>query len=77
MDLTAQYLARQPCLIRLGAVGAVRPHIAAGIIRGHDLTQHPSIAVGGRRHGEATDKAIAAVDGDVRFVAEGRDRDHW
>ena len=52
MDLAAQHLARQPRLIRFGAIGAVRPHIAARVIRGHHLAQHLAIAVGRRRHGE-------------------------
>ena len=77
MDLAAQHLGRQPRLIRLGAVGAVRPHIAARIVRRHDLGQHPAITVGGRRRRTFADEAIAAVDDDVRFVAECRDRDHW
>ena len=76
MDLAAQHLGRQPRLIRLGAVGAVRPHIAAGVVRGLDLRQHPAIAMGRRRHSAVADGAIAAIDDDVRFVAECRDRDH-
>ena len=76
MDLAAQHLRRQPCLIRFGAIGAVRPHIAARVIRRQDLAEQPAIAVGRRRHGAFADKAIAAGDGDVRLVAERRDRDH-
>ena len=52
MDLAAQLLRRQPYLIRFGAIGAVRPHIAARVIRRHDLAEHPAIAVGRRRHGD-------------------------
>ena len=77
MDLAAQHLACQPCLICLRTVGAVRPYIAARVIRGHDLAQHSPIALRRGRHRAIADKAILAVDGDVRLVAEGWDRNHW
>jgi hypothetical protein len=56
--------------------GADRPYIAGRVIYGYDLAQHPSIAARCRRNGVIADKAVAAVDGDVRFVAERPDSDH-
>jgi hypothetical protein len=77
MDLAAQHPGRQPCFIRLGAIGAVRPHIAANVVRADYMAQHPAITVGRGRHGATANEAIATIDGDMRLVAECRDRNHW
>ena len=72
------HLARQPRLIRLGAVGAVHPHIAARVILGHD----PDAAFITRRCGlpyvtaQLRIKDVAAVDGNMGLLAEAWDSDH-
>ncbi len=76
VDLAAEAVPLHERLVRLRAIGAVRPDGRAGVAPVEQAPpQHPAVVGGGVGHLPAPDEAVAPVDAGVALVAEDRDRD--
>lgn len=76
MILAVEHFVRQPGLIGFRTIGAIRPIFAARIVSGDAVLEHLTIGMVGCGGGARSYETELAIDGDVRIITEGRDRDH-
>src|SRR5690554_742664 len=76
MDLTAEAVLFHVGLVRLGAIGTVRPDRRGGVaLVQQAAAQHPAVMATGIRDLPCTDEAVAAINASVALVAEDGDGD--
>jgi hypothetical protein len=75
VDLRAQDTAGEELFVGLGAVGGVGRHLAGGVVGVDQLGQQRPVVAGRIGERPAADQAMPAVDAEMIFVTEGRDRE--